>query len=91
MASDRQLELLEYTGSIIRHLKECLEAAIELDMAIFKSSRFPVDRIRALVANFSKMHELVHNADVQISRAGERLINEAALRELHAQTKKCAA
>jgi hypothetical protein len=39
-------------------LKECLRAAADLDEVIFRLSRSSVDRSRALMATFSKMHEL---------------------------------
>ena len=91
MTGEKYLELREQTGAIIKHLKECLRAAAELDGVIFRLSCSSIDGSRVLVASFSKMHDLVHNADVQISKAGQRLINEAALSELHEQTKKGAA
>jgi len=84
-------QLRKETDAIIKHLRECLATVADLDGVIFKLSMSPTRRREALVASFSKMHELIHNADVHVSKAGERLINEAALNELNEITKKGAA
>ena len=91
MASETSRQLREDTKAIINQLTECLAAAAELDRVIFRLSCSPGRRLQALVTSFSKMHELIHNADVHVSRVGERLINEAALSELLELTKKGAA
>jgi hypothetical protein len=39
----------------------------------------------------SKMRELAHNVEVHIARAGESLMNDAAMNELHDHIEKGAA
>jgi len=89
MARGRLSEVREETRATIEYLEEYLAAARELDSFVFRSSR--LRRTQTLLASFSKMHELVHNADVHISKAGECLVNDAALNELNERTKRGAA
>ena len=81
MSGDKLADLREETRAIIRHIRECLVAARNFDrvIALIDSSVQAIDSSNTLRASLRTMHELVHDVDVHIARAGDTLIGDVVV------------
>src|SRR5689334_18978664 len=80
LSQDKLADLREETRAIIQHVRECLAAACNLEKELVEravdSSMQAIESSNALLARLRTMQGLVHEVDVHIARAGDKLTTD---------------